>query len=514
MNILFVNPNRDTWGFKPISLSILSALAKRQGWNTSLFDTTLMDVGDTGFNSREVYETSKLFKPVDYSGYNIKKEQVNITEKLGEVIEDKHPDLIAFTVMSDQCWFSDELTKYIKRTFTDIPILWGGVYATLNPERSLKKHGADYVCVGEGIEAVPELLQGIKECGNLNHIRNIWTPHYKNPIRPLKENLDDLPYLDWDIFDKVQFLKPYNGKVVIGGDHMITWGCPNHCTYCINHYYHQLYPRYPIRGYSTGRIITELKYLTHKYGIEFYKFNDEDFLLKPLEKLRELSNLYKKEVNIPFAMMCNAKSATREKVELLKEMNCVSISFGLECGDFLLRKTLLNRIDTKEDILNCVSLFNKANIRTSSFNMLGLPFYSRDVYQKTIELNREANIQYPNASFFYPYEGTKLLDISIDNGFFNADERSVYKEGIPNLHFPDLTKEELLEMHRCFTLYIKLPKEYETFIRRSEVKDSIGLNLIKKLNEIYDITVLANDGWYKDDGNRNQYLLELRGLMK
>lgn len=513
MKVLFVRPNRDTFGFKPISISILSAIAKKQKWEVKLFDTTNIDLGEFGYDSRKVADASKLFKPVDFSQYNLKKEKIDLKEKIIQDIIDFNPDLVSISVLSDQYLISDKITKSIKEKFPQLPIIWGGAYATLNPEKVLDIHKADFVCVGEGIEAFSEVLQKLEKNDSLDKIQNIWTKKngviIKNKVRPLKENLDDLPYLDWSIYDKNQFLKPFDGKVLIGGDHMITWGCPNHCTYCINHFYYTLYDKkYPIRGYSVKRIIEELKFLKNKYQIEFYKFNDENFLLRPLDNFRELSEMYSREVNLPFAMMCNAKSATPEKVELLKKMNCVSISFGLECGDFELRKTLLNRIDSKDDIIKCVAMFNRAGIRTSSFNMLALPFYSRDTYMKTVELNKEANIQYPNAVFFYPYEGTKLREISIKEGFFDPNDinTSEYRDERPSLHFKNLTEQELIEMHKVFVLYIKLPKDYEPFIKRSEILDETGIKLREKLNEIYDATVMKNDGWYNDEDNRSQYL--------
>jgi len=115
---------------------------------------------------------------------------------------------------------------------------------------------------------------------------------------------------------------------------------------------------------------------------------------------------------------------------------------------------------------------------------------------------------------FFPYEGTKLRDISIENGFFDAVSDAVYREGEPNLHFKDVSRKELLEMHRCFVQYIKLPKEYSMFIRRSEVRDMIGDKLKTKLNDIYTETVFKNDGWYNDEGKKTRYLLELRELMR
>ena len=44
--------------------------------------------------------------------------------------------------------------------------------------------------------------------------------------------------------------------------------------------------------------------------------------------------------------------------------------------------------------------------------------------------------------------------------------------------------------------------------------DSSGRELRKKLLEIYDKTVWANDGWYTDDGVKKVYLKELNELLR
>ncbi len=520
MKVLFVLPNKDAFGYKPIGLALLSAIAKKLGWETKLFDTTEIDFGF--YESKSFFKTAKMFKPVDYEKYDMVKKKIDLKEKFTEIFKDYNPDLVAFSVLSDQFMIANKITEIAKELNPNVLVLWGGAHATLAPENILKDYGADFVCVGEGFDAFEEFLTAVEEKKNLYDIKNIWGVKngeiIKNEVRPLKQNLDDLPYVDWDIFDKRHSYKPFSGKMYIGGDHMLNWGCVNNCTYCINNFYHNLYLGKscgPIRRYSSKRIIAELKYLKEKYGIEFFKFFDEDFLLRPLDSLKELSELYKEEVNVPFSIETNPKFVDEDRVRLLKNMNCVNVSLGVETGDLKARKEILGRIDSEEDIVRAFKLLREAGIKTSSFNMLGLPFESRETYEKTVEINRKANPQYPQCCFFYPFKGTKLRDVSINQGLFDPkdEDTMVFRHDKPALHFKHLTEEELIEMRNVFVLYIKLPKEYEPFIRRSEQRDETGIKLRDKILEIYDRTVWANDGWYIEDGLKEDYLTELNQTM-
>ncbi len=522
MKILFVWPNKDSFGFKPIGLAILSAIAKKQGHETMLFDTTKFDFGYIDNTSSG--ESAKIFKHVDLSPYNLSKQKFSLEEEFTKIFNEFKPDLLAFTVLSDEYHIAGEIVRIARERERELKqkviILWGGKYPTLNPEKSLMQYDTDYVCVGEGVEAFPEFLNAIKNKQPATNINNIWSKQegiiLKTEIRPLKRDLDDLPYADWSIFDRRHFYKPFDGKVYLGGDHMLNWGCPYHCTYCINSFYHKLYDnKYYLRRYSVNRIIEELIYLKETYQVEFFKFHDEDFLMRPAENLKELSEEYRKKVNIPFVIETNPKSVTEEKALLLKNMNCVSASLAIETGDPRIRKDILKRVDTKEDIINAFKVLKKVGIRTSSFNLLAIPYETRETYWETVKLNREADIQYPYIGFFFPFEGTELRALAIKEGLFDPEEKDkakVYLRDRPSLSFANVSEQQLIEWRNVFVLYVKLPEIYEKYILRSETKDEIGLKLRKKILEIYDQTVWSNNGWYKEE-NVDQSIQELDWIM-
>jgi len=520
LKVLFVWPNKDSFGFKPLGLSLLSGIARRLGWDSRLFDTTEIDFGFA--DSTEFGESVKVYKPVDRARYGQVKRKLDLNHEFQKALKEYHPDCLAVSVLSDEVRIAARISQVAKETYPSLPIIWGGKYPTLNPELTLEKYAVDFACVGEGLDAFSDFLENLSQGSDLYNIRNIWAKKdeaiIRNSIRPLKANLDELPYVDWTIYDRHQFYKPFSGKMYVSGDHMLNWGCPYHCSYCINNFYKNLYNangKYFMRRYGVRRIIDELKYLKEAYNLEFIKFHDEDFLLRPLENLRELSEAYRQEINIPFVIEINPKSVSREKVELLKNMNCVSVSMGIETGDNDLRRNLLKRVDSERDIIKAIALFKESDIRTVSFNMLGIPFESRETYRKTVELNRKANVHYPDVGFFYPFEGTELREVAIQEGLFNpADEETlIYQRDRPALNFNNLSETELVEMSRVFVLYIKLPRCYEPFIRRSETQDNLGRELRKKLLGIHDKTVWAHDGWYTDDGLQDVYLRELDELL-
>ncbi|KJU81335.1 Fe-S oxidoreductase [Candidatus Magnetobacterium bavaricum] len=515
-NILFVWTNRYGFGYKPISISILSALAKHAGFNTSLWETSgIMLDFDTG---EKTQIDINLFKDVDLKSVGIEKKRTDVMQSFKEHFLKFNPKYLAVSVINDERFLSGRISELAKTLNQDIITIWGGKYPTIAPENVLKAYKVDYVCVGEGFDAFPELLNTIESNGDVSKISNIGGWYNKmlftNSVRPLKKNLDDLPYLDWDIFDPRHMYKPFDGNIVRGGDYMSNFGCPYHCTYCINHFNHDLYNnKYYIRRFSVERAVEELAYLKEKYDLNFIKFHDEDFLMRPEENFAKWSKAYKEKINLRFTIETNAISFTKTKVDLLKQMNCASVSVAIETGNQNLRRNVLRRVDSESDIINAFTLLKEVGIRATSFNLIGFPFETRETYNETVDINRKADVQYPNISFFFPYEGTVLRDISIKEGKFVPDllndENETYKNDRPTLKFEHLTEEELIGMRRVFVLRVKLPEVYHPFVLRSEKNDEIGNLLFQQLKDIFNKTVFEKDGFYDDGGYQNIYLDQL-----
>ena len=169
MKVLFIWPSKFSFGLcKPIGISILSAIAKRSGWETKLFDTTEIDFGFV--DSNKAGEEAKMFKPIDFSPYNINKKNLSLREEFTKCFNEYNPDCLAFSVLSDEHLIAKDIVKIARELNPKIPIIWGGVFPTLNPEKVLMEYDVDYICIGEGLEAFPEFLDYLKQNKDINCI--------------------------------------------------------------------------------------------------------------------------------------------------------------------------------------------------------------------------------------------------------------------------------------------------------------------------------------------------------
>src|SRR4030066_2459818 len=75
-----------------------------------------------------------------------------------DFIREYNPDLIGISLMAIEYYPAKNLTRLLREKF-QIPIIWGGVHVTTDPEDCLKH--ADYLCIGEGESIVPAILESL-----------------------------------------------------------------------------------------------------------------------------------------------------------------------------------------------------------------------------------------------------------------------------------------------------------------------------------------------------------------
>ncbi len=76
---------------------------------------------------------------------------------------------ISFT--SNYLKIAETLTYFIKGALP-IPVIWGGVHATVSPEESLDI--CDVACLGEGEEPLLEFIDSLVNLNKSNQIKNLW----------------------------------------------------------------------------------------------------------------------------------------------------------------------------------------------------------------------------------------------------------------------------------------------------------------------------------------------------
>jgi len=398
VKILFIYPSIDP--SYPLQLGALSAYVKQRGHQTMLYQ----------FDS----QGSTKVPPRVY-------------EDLEEEIGSFQPHFVGFSCYEMSFPLIKKISRFIKKKWPEIEIIVGGYYATLVPDDVISFEATDIVCIGEGERPLAVLLDSREKGDRTTQIGNLWFKKnhqiIKNPIGPLIEDLDELPFPDRGLLDYQAHLNlekrgQRNVKVMAGR------GCPYVCTYCCNKYFRALYPNQHqyLRYRSPPNVVSEIKNLVEKYQFERVGFHDDNFTLN-LGWLKSFTKLYRKEIGLPFYCAARVESCTDKVLDLLKEAGCYMLLIGVESGDEDYRRKVMRRFMSNRMIFDVFRRARERGILTWSFTMVGLPFENWRMIFKTLWLNWRCRPDFVMASIFYPLKGTELGDICYKKGWVNLEKR-------------------------------------------------------------------------------------------
>lgn len=292
----------------------------------------------------------------------------------------------------------EKVNDCIKANF-DIPVVWGGVYATMFPERCMGF--ADFVVLSEGEEVIVELADAIQKGGDYSGIRNLVYRHdgqlVVNELRDLTEDLDKygIPVIGRDNKYLIE------NNALTQGDPQVkalnyeigaSRGCPFACSYCCSINLSRINKgkgRY-VRFRDVDKVIEEL--LNAKANIKNLKvvhFWDEIFS-DDEEWVDKFVDRYKKEINLPFEIWGHPLKSGEGLISKLKSAGLYKVVMGIQSGSPYIRKEIFNRPEKQEDIINASKTLAKCKVPQVVYDfMLRHPFETHDTIRETYELAME-----------------------------------------------------------------------------------------------------------------------------
>lgn len=383
MKILFITKNVDF--IDPMGIELLSALAKREGCETFL----------------HILENGSLLTRV---------------KKL-------KPDIVAYSAKTGEHKYFLGANKLIKAEFPAVFSIMGGPHCTFFPE-IIGEGDLDAICLGEGDLAWPEFLRTFRAGGDFHQIDNICTKkNFLDNIQPVirskYENLNALPYLDRDlVYGSAPILKNFPMR-----SYMVGRGCPNHCSYCFNHIYNNIYlgKGRICNRMSVDRVCAELKELKNKYPTQMIKFYDDVFVFSEDDWFNEFAEKYPREVGLPFTCLTRADYLTESILLKLKKAGLASISMSIEAGNDDVRNKILKRNMGREKMIDAFLLCYKHKIPTFCNTILAILGTNINHDIESLDVNLASKITFGEFPIFFPYPKTELGEYAIKQGYFDGD---------------------------------------------------------------------------------------------
>ena len=342
---LLINPwfydfkGYDEW-MKPLGLLRIASILKNEGWAISFIDCLKRDQKTNNIYGCGKYPYIEIDKPEIYKGIKRRYKKYGISESnfYEELQSISKPDIILIGSTMTY-WYPGvfETIKIAKTHFKEVPIILGGIYATLCYDHALNNSSADYIFKGTDINDFLTLTQNItgkKAICSYEDFKNHPSPSYN-------------------------LLNPTKSIAVV-----TSLGCPFRCTYCASSIlYSKISNTDPI---TLAEIISKEIENMNITDMAFYDdalmLNYENNCAKFISKIR--SRFPEMRFHTPNAL--HAKYIDKKTAEHMKLNGFETIRLGFEFADSNLQTKSGGKVSTKD-------------INTATENLLSAGFNNRDI---------------------------------------------------------------------------------------------------------------------------------------
>lgn len=513
--ILMLYPNIQMSGVMPQSIGIFTALFKQEGYQVDLFDCTFyQDINFANLgNEADDARAKNRSRPEYNKAELLKKKQPKkgIKQDFIKKVQNFKPDLILVSVLESTYFLSIDLLNVVPEKDRNYKTLFGGVFATYASEKLIKNNFVDYVCRGEGEDAVIDMCRRLVNGERIDNVANFTVKGegnvYKNNLRAAVM-LDSIPIPNWDLFDQSSIYRPMQGKIYRAVGLETQRGCPYTCTFCnspsnnviykseVNKIFH--------RKKSIKRIKTELDFLVKKYDVDLIYFVVDTFLAMSHKEWDEFKELYM-DYKIPFWMNTRAETITPKRAKDLEDMNMLRCNIGIEHGNASYRKNYLKRNVSDELQIRAFEMMAEKKYVAVANCIIGMPDENRELIFDTIKFVRKLpkSIDATGAYVFAPYHGTPLRDLAVKKGYINEEDvvsLSISAGGQSMLNMPQLSKEEISGLARTFAYYVKFPENRWDEIKKAEKFTPEGDEMHEILGKEFDQKYRLTPKNLKSDG--------------
>ncbi|MCX7717072.1 MAG: B12-binding domain-containing radical SAM protein [Candidatus Sumerlaeaceae bacterium] len=338
-----------------------------------------------------------------------------------------------------------ERVARLKSVFPDIPACAAGVGATLMPDRVMNLGRFDCMVVGEPEVALLEVSTALLDHREIRQIRNLWyrTPEGigRNPLRPVHDNLDTLPYANRSLFE--QDPAPAPGAPV-RLPVVATRGCPYDCLFCYSPVLKKAYEGKGVyyRMRSAQNLTGEINGLLRQHPEAMLVFVDEMF---PVDKswLRAFRQRFGGAAGFEATIACD--KTDEEVLDLMAGAGCRRIVLGLESGSDAVRRRIATRNLSLDRLRLVAAEARKRGMQVVVSNMVGLPVEDEAALHETWAVDKALEPDEIRCTVYQPIPGTSLHLHCTSSGMLTpGTERAITTFDSPSLSVPGLPQSAIV----------------------------------------------------------------------
>ena len=418
-NILLVNPwihdfaAYDFWA-RPVGLLTLASILAHHGFTVSYIDC--LDRFHPGAPrtdpyagyGRGPYLKTRIPKPKgledvsrNFSRYGIKKKWFR-----KDLLSIPKPDLVFVTSLMTY-WYPGvrETIGILKETFPDIPVILGGIYASLCHNHAAAHSGADRVITGPGEDHIIKLAEDYTGF-------SAGPKSDSNGFDP--DNLDTYPYPAFDLQRKITYVPILTSR-----------GCPFSCAYCASHF---LNPKRMLR--SPELVVEEIRHWHEKYGVRDFVFYDDALLVDAerhaipiLEGINRAG--FKLRFHTPNAV--HIRWISRQIASLMYRAGFKTLRLGLETSSFEKREELDRKVSADE-FMQAVACLKDAGFKKNqvgAYLLAGLPDQTISSIENSVKTVIQSGMT-PILAYYTPIPHTALWKRAVASSRYDLESDPIF----------------------------------------------------------------------------------------
>jgi radical SAM superfamily enzyme YgiQ (UPF0313 family) len=408
--ILLINPwitDFAAYNFwiKPLGLLYIAGPLRENGFRVSLIDCLDFQIKTKGYGDGKFFKT-KIEKPIplkfiqrNYCQYGIPEEM--LLKRLSFIEE---PDLICVT-SGMTYWYPGilKVIEIIRKFFKNVPIILGGIYATLCYEHAKKHSGADIVFKGADEWEALKLISGLTRF-------ETELSEFRNP----QSTIHNFPYPSFDLYHQINYVCLATSK-----------GCPFRCSYCASPFLTKGFFRR-----DPQKVIEEIENWTSKYRINNIALYDDALLIEPLKYfVPMMREIIKKGIHCNFHTpnAIHIKEIDEEVAAILFQSGFKTIRLGFETSNRAVQIETGGKVDNNE-FQQAIKNLKRAGYlgeEIGVYVMVGLPGQKVGEAEESIAFVKEAGAR-PMLVEYSPIPHTPLFEKAKKMSQFDLENEPLF----------------------------------------------------------------------------------------
>jgi radical SAM superfamily enzyme YgiQ (UPF0313 family) len=333
---------------------------------------------------------------------------------------DRRPVCVGITsTTGPQLRHALHVSQLIKQ-HSDVPVVWGGIHASLLPEQTLGEKEIDFVVQGEGEVTFLELVRALERGKSVADIAGVC---FKDRNRVAGAgvrtfiDLNQQPPLAYDLVDV-----PRYKRTVFGVERLsfsTSRGCTFPCAFCYSTSFH----RRRWRALEADVAVAQIKDFVNRYGVRGLFLTDANFFLDMGRARGILEGVLRENLGIIFSRLHvrldSLLRMTDEDLGLVARAGCKCLAIGIESGSERIQQLLRKPIDLPA-LLEVNRKLSRFSIVPMYFFMMGFPTETVEDLRQTVSLFTRLVNENPKAvksvNIYAPFPGTELYDLAIAEG--------------------------------------------------------------------------------------------------